>query len=160
MTVARAGWRVGPWPALAWLETTLKLGGVGVGVAALVAAPRDGAHGEARLAQALVLGALALGLLAAIADRVAEREVVGVAFILLSNVGHGCMLAAVALGDVDAHLLAFALLMLAGEAAKLAFLRRSGFRVRDVSPAVVYGLTAGYALGYVALAGLAAAGGA
>jgi hypothetical protein len=100
----------------------------------------------------IVLGLLSVGLVAAIADRIADREIIGVVFVLAMNLGHWCMTVALARdGDLAGHLVAFAGLMLAGDLVKLVFLRTTGFRVRDISPAVVYGLTGTYALGYAAL---------
>ncbi|MFP5451758.1 MAG: hypothetical protein ACLGG9_08405 [Thermoleophilia bacterium] len=147
-------WRVADWGPLGWIETVLKLGGVAVGVAALLATLGESADGPsgARLAQVIVLGLLSVGLVAAIADRIADREIIGVVFVLAMNLGHWCMTVALARdGDLAGHLVAFAGLMLAGDLVKLVFLRTTGFRVRDISPAVVYGLTGTYALGYAAL---------
>ncbi len=159
MSGSARAWHVGRWPALAWAETALKALGVGVGVAALLTAldaPVDGAGG-ARLVAVVILAVLSLGLVAAIADRVAEREVVGVVFILAMNVGHWCMTVALARDEVAGFLVAFAALMLAGDLVKLAFLARSGFTVRAVPRTVVYGLTASYAVAYAALILLGAA---
>jgi hypothetical protein len=139
---------------LGWAETALKGAGVLVGVGALLAAldrEPDGASG-ARLAAVVILALLSLGLVAGIADRLRDREVVGFAFILAMVAGHLAMTVALARdAGLGGALAAFAALMLAGDLVKLAFLRRTGFRVRAVPPAVVYGLTAAYAAGYVAL---------
>lgn len=147
-------WRVGDWGALGWLETALKWAGAVVGVGALVTAlgePVDGASGV-RLAQVVVLGVLSAGLLAALADRWLEREVIGMAFIPAMLAGHVCMTVALARDDgLGSLLVAFAALMLAGDLVKLVFLATSGFRVRDVPPGAVYGLTGAYAAGYAAL---------
>jgi hypothetical protein len=151
---ARGPWRVGEWGPLGWLETALKAGGVGVGVAALLTAlerPVDGPEGL-RLAQVILLGVLSAGLVAAIADRVVEREVIGMAFIPLMLAGHVCMTVALARdGDLGGFVVAFGALMLAGDLVKLAFLATSGFRVRDLPRAAVFGLTGAYAAGYAAL---------
>jgi hypothetical protein len=150
----RPAWHVGDWGPLGWAETALKSAGVLVGIGALLAAldgDRDGASG-ARLAAVAILGVMSLGLVAGIADRLASREAVGFAFILAMVAGHVAMTVALARdGDLAGALAAFAALMLAGDLVKLVFLRTTGFRVRDLPPAVVYGLTTAYALGYVAL---------
>lgn len=150
----RPAWRVGDWGLLGWLETALKAAGVLVGVGALLASldgPVDGPSGV-RLAQVVVLGVLSAGLLAGIADRLLEREVVGVVFVPAMVVGHVAMTVALARdGGLGDALVAFAALMLAGDLVKLAFLATSGFRVRDLPPGAVYGLTGAYAAGYVAL---------
>lgn len=159
MSTPPPAWHVARWSGLAWAETALKSLGVGVGIAALLTAldvPADGAGG-ARLAAVVILVVLSLGLVAAIADRVADREVVGVVFILAMNAGHWCMTVALMRDAVAGLLLAFAALMLAGDLVKLAFLARSGFTVRTVPRGVVYGLTGAYAVGYAVLILLAAA---
>ncbi len=111
----------------------------------------DGAAG-ARLVQVVVLAVLCLGLIAAIADRLADREIVGVAFILGMNLGHIAMLVAlVRSADVGGPLVAFCGLMLAGDLVKLVFLATTGFTVRSVPRAAVYGLVGAYVIGYAAL---------
>ncbi len=153
-TAERPAWHVGDWGTLGWLETALKLGGIGVGVAALIAALGRAAEGPggARLAEVVILGLLALGLVAAIADRLAEREIVGMAFILAMNAGHIAMLVALARDAEAGTLLAvFAALMLAGDLVKVVFLATTGFTVRSVPRAAVYGLTGAFAAGYAAL---------
>ncbi len=147
-------WHVGDWGPLGWLETALKAGGVGVGIAALISATGSSAEapGGARLAEVIVLGVLCLGLLAAIADRYADRETIGMVFILGMNAGHIAMLIALARdADVGGLLVAFATLMLAGDLVKLVFLATTGFTVRSVPRAAVYGLVGAYVAGYVAL---------
>lgn len=149
------GWRAADWGPLGWAETLLKGAGLIVGAGALVAAGAaglpDGADG-ARLAQVVILGVLSIGLVAAIADRIVEREVVSTAFILLMNGGHWSMVVALAgSAGVGETLLAFAALMLAGDLVKLAFIARTGYRVRDLPRRTLVGLTAAYALGYAAL---------
>ncbi len=150
----RPGWHVGEWGALAWAETALKSAGVLVGIAALLTAldrEPDGAGG-ARLVAVVILAVLSLGLVAGIADRLAGREAVGFAFILAMVAGHVAMTVGLARdGGLEGFLAAFAALMLAGDLVKLVFLRTTGFRVRDIPPAAVYGLTSAYVAGYVAL---------
>ncbi|MGE0029322.1 MAG: hypothetical protein AB7O78_02270 [Thermoleophilia bacterium] len=145
---------MGEWGPLGWAETALKTAGILVGIAALLTAlgrASDGASG-ARLAAVVILAVLSLGLVAGIADRVAGRELVGLLFILGMVAGHVAMTVALARdGGLGGYLAAFAGLMLAGDLVKLVFLRTTGFRVRSVAPAVVYGLTASYAAAYVVL---------
>lgn len=151
---ARAGWRVGEWGALGWAETVLKSAGAGVGIAAALTAlgqPSDGPGGM-RLAQVLLLAALSVGLLAGVADRVLEREVVGMVFIPFLLAGHVGMTVALARDPgADTALVAFAVLMLAGDLLKLVFLTTTDFRVRDLPRGAVIGLTSAYAAGYAAL---------
>jgi hypothetical protein len=157
MTNARPAWHVDSWPALAWLETAVKLVALGVGVDALLRATGGSPDfGAGRIAQIVILALLCLGLVAAIADRLANREIVAMIFVVLNNIGHLAMLAALIVHtDTDGHLVLFASLMLAGDLIKLVFLATSGFTVRDVSPTVLYGLVSGYVVGYATLVLLA-----
>ncbi len=146
-------WHVARWPLLAWLETAIKLGAIAVGVVALVQALSRGSFGlpgGLRLVQLIVLAVLSLGLLAAIFDRLAEREVVAMVFVLLNNLGHwGMVVALVTTAGPGSLLPIFAGLMLLGDAVKLVFLRVHDFQVRDTPQTVLYGLTSIYVVGYL-----------
>lgn len=99
-----------------------------------------------------MLAVLCLGLLAAIADRYIGREIVGMVFIVGMNVGHLAMLIALARdAGLGGFLVAFALLMIAGDLVKLVFLATTGFRVRSTPPAAVYALVGAYLAGYAVL---------
>lgn len=146
------GWHVAKWSQLAWLETILKAGALAIGSAALISALGQGVWalpGGLRLAQMIVLGILALGLLAAIADRLRGREIVAMIFVVFNNLGHwGMLIALAARSGPGAALAAFAALMLAGDLVKLVFLKTSGFTVPNTPRAVLYGLTGVYVAGY------------
>jgi len=149
------GWHVAKWPPLAWLETIVKLAAIVIGIAALAQALSVGTFGlpsGLRLAQLIILALLSLGLVAAIFDRLAEREIVAMVFVLLNNLGHWGMVVALASEPgPGALLIAFAGLMLAGDLVKLVFLRVHDYSVRDTPPAVLYGLTSAYAVGYLVI---------
>jgi hypothetical protein len=148
-------WYVGDWPPLAWAETALKLVAIVFGIVALVQAISAGAFAlpsGPRLAQFLVLAFLSLGLLVAIFDRLAEREIVAMIFVILNNLGHWGMVVALATRPGPGWLLvSFAGLMLLGDLVKLAFLKAHDFSVRDTPRAVLYGLTSVYIVGYLAI---------
>jgi uncharacterized membrane protein YidH (DUF202 family) len=158
MTTSRPAWHVASWPALAWLETAVKLVALGVGVDAFVRAGGGSPDfGAGRVAQIAILGVLCLGLLAAIVDRLANREIVAMGFVVLNNLGHLAMLTALVMhAGTDGHLVLFASLMLAGDIIKIVFLKTSNFTVRDTPAAVLFGLTSAYVVGYAALIALAA----
>jgi hypothetical protein len=150
---ANRRWHVAPWPPLAWLETVIKLAAIVVGIVAFVQALSRGVFGlpgGIRLAQVVVLGLLALGLVAAILDRLQERELVAMAFVILNNLGHwGMVVALTSQPGPGALLAAFSALMLAGDAVKLVFLRLHDFTVRHTPRAVLFGLTSLYVVGYL-----------
>jgi hypothetical protein len=145
---------VARWPALARLETGVKLLALGMGLLALGQALETGVFGlpaGLRLVQFVILVVLSLGLVAAIFDRLAEREIVAMVFVLLNNLGHWGMVVALASEPGPGGLLVgFGLLMLAGDLIKLVFLKVHRFSVRDTPPVVLYGLTLFYVVGYLA----------
>jgi len=145
-------WYVAQWPPLAWLETVIKLVAIGVGVAAFVGVLSKGdwaLPSGLRLAQAIVLALLSLGLVTAIFDRLAEREVVAMIFVILNNLGHwGMVLALASESGPGGALVAFCALMLAGDLVKLFFLKVHDFTVRETPRSVLYGLMLSYVVGY------------
>ena len=151
---APRGWHVARWGPLGWTETGLKLAAAAVGVIALIVALQDPIDwaGPARGAQVGILGALAIGLTFAIADRIIEREIVSMVVILILVAGHWCMVVALETSnEVEALLAIFAGLMLVGELVKLGFLANSDFRVRDLPRGLLFALTGIYAAGYLLL---------
>lgn len=153
--ITRKTWHVASWPPLAWLETVVKLAALTLGIVALGQALSGGAFalpGGLRLAQFIILAFVSLGLVAAIFDRLIEREIVAMAFVVINNLGHWGMVAALASKPGPGGLLpAFAGLMLLGDLVKLVFLRVHDFSVRDTPKTALYGLTLAYVAGYAIL---------
>jgi hypothetical protein len=150
---AARGWHVADWPALAWLETGIKLLAIVAGIVALVHVLVSGSLRlpmDLRLVQLVALAVVSLGQVAAILDRYLEREVVSMVFVLLNNLGHWGMVVALVSRPGPGWLLpAFALLMLAGDAVKLVFLRLYDFQVRNTPRVLLFGLTSFYIVGYL-----------
>ena len=148
-------WHVATWPLLAWLETVVKLAGICTGIAALIEAATGGGLGMpegARLAQFIIMVVLSIGLIAAIFDRIIEREIVAMLFVLVNNVGHWSVVIALAADDVPTTLIVtFGILLLVGDLLKLAFLATTNFTVRQIPRSVLYGLTIAYVVGYSSL---------
>jgi hypothetical protein len=146
-------WYVAQWPTLAWLETIIKLVAIALGILVLIQALVGGTFalpGGLVMAQLIILAFLSLGLVAAILDRLVEREIVAMVFVILNNLGHWGMVIALFTNPGPGVLLpAFAALMLAGDMVKLVFLRVHDFAVRDTPPAVLFGLTSAYVVGYL-----------
>ncbi len=151
-------WHLAKWPLLAWLETTIKLIAF---IVALIALKQTLNHGDYATPQGLGLVQvsiqviLSLGLVVAIFDRWIEREVVSMLFVIPNNVTHwGIVLVLFSTGNTKPlnygtlWLIAFFSLMLLGDLVKLCFLKRHNFSVRDTPPALLYGLTLVYVLGY------------
>lgn len=145
-------WHIAQWPPLAWIETAIKALALVIGIVALVGALSQGAFAMPaglRLAQFIVLAFLSLGLVTAIFDRLIEREVVAMIFVVFNNLGHWGMVAALASQPGPGSLLvAFCALMLMGDLVKLIFLKVHDFQVRDTPRAALFGLTSVYIVGY------------
>jgi hypothetical protein len=140
------------------LETTVKAVAFACAYAALTVADGPTAMPSGtRLAILILLAVAEAGLLLAIGDRWIEREITAAVFVVFNNAAHLSMMLAVARDVGNGWILAFALLMLAGELVKIVFLRTTGFTVRDAGTGVLVGLTAGYAAVYGAVAVLALA---
>ena len=151
----RAAWHVARWGTLGWIETGIKSIAFLCAYAALATSITTGwstPHGV-RVAEVVLIGVAALGLLAAIGDRLLEREVVAMVFVVFNNLAHLALLASLLTTAGPGRLLtAFAVLMTCGELVKIRFLRSTGFTVRNTPGWIVIGLTTAYALVY-ALAG-------
>lgn len=125
------GWHVDRWPPLAWLQTAIKLAAIILGIVAGVLVLSSGTlalPAGLRLAQLIILVILSLGLVAAILDRLAGREIVAMVFALLNNLGHWGMVISLATSPGLGWMLpAFAALMLLGDLVKLVFLKIHDF---------------------------------
>lgn len=146
-------WHVGSYEPLAWAETAIKAAAFVVAYVAFVQALQrtlhapDGIH----LVELGFLGVAELGLLAAIGDRLVERELIAVGFVVLNNVAHlGMLYALLAVPGPGGLVSLFCLLMLTGEIMKIAWLRTTHFTVREFSALIVQGLVVAYAGVYLA----------
>lgn len=146
-------WRVAPWPRLAWLQMGIKLAAIVIGVVALAQALAEGRFGlsaDLRLVQLGALGLRSIGLLAILWDRCLEREVLSLVFVLLNILGHAGMIVALTTRPGPGWLLlAFAVVMLAGEALNLALLRIEDLRIRNTPRAALFGLVSCYIVCYL-----------
>jgi hypothetical protein len=150
-TAPNPKWLLARWSGLAWLETVVKLAALSCAMVALIrtSGTTPSFPSDLALVQWITLLVLALGLLVAIYDRLLEREIGAMVFVIINILGHWGMLFALTRQPGPGWLLPlFAGLMLLGDLVKLIFLRTSDFRVRDTPKSVLYGLTAIYAAGY------------
>ena len=145
-------WHVAHWPPLAWLETGIKLVALGIGMGTAVAAlsaPNFSLPNGLRLVQFIILIVLSLGLIAAIFDRIADREIIAMGFVVLNNLGHwGMVLVLASADDVSRAIWLFAGLMLLGDLVKIWFIKTENFTVRDFPQRTLYILTGVYIVGY------------
>jgi hypothetical protein len=151
-----AAWHVARWGPLGWIETGVKSCGFLCAYLALASSITTGwsTPRGVRVVELALIGTATVGLLAAIGDRMLEREIVAMVFVCFNNLAHLALLASLFTTAGPGHLLtAFAVLMTCGDLVKIQFLRSTGFTVRHAHASTVIGLTAAYALVY-ALAAL------
>ena len=148
---AEGGWHVGEYGRLGWVETGVKAAAFLVAYTAFAHALDRELHSPSgiKIFELALLGVAELGLLAAIGDRLIEREITAMGFVLFNNAAHlGMLYALLVLPGPGGLLSVFCGLMLGGEVTKIVWLRTTEFTVREVAPMVVQGLVVGYAVVY------------
>jgi hypothetical protein len=144
-------WHFADYGALGWAESGVKAVAFLAAYVAFAHALGRSLHSPSgiRVLELALIGVAELGLMAAIGDRVIERELFAMGFVLCNNLAHiGMLYALLAIPGPGLLLSAFCALMLGGELIKLTWLRTTEFTVRDVAPTVVQGLVLGYAILY------------
>jgi hypothetical protein len=147
-------WRIERPLPLGAVETVLKLPAVVMGIVVLVRALGDDVSFPegSRLAQWVMMVVLCVGLVAAVGDRLTEREVGAMAFIGPNLAAHLGVLVGLmtdgALGDLLVPCLG---LYLVGDGVKLVAIGTGELRVDRASPAVLAALTGVYVAGYLAI---------
>lgn len=145
-------WYFAKYPALAWVETVIKAAAMLIGIAALAAALGNGSFAlptGVRFVELTVMAILAIGLVAAIFDRLLDREIVAMVFVLFNNLAHwGIVASLLLLREANPYLVPFCALMAVGDMVKTIFIKAHSFQVRDIPQFILFGLTAIYLLGY------------
>lgn len=130
-TTQSQGWHVANWGLWGWIETVLKLVGIGAGFLAFFgtsSAAEMMIGGNPNLAAVILLGLLTLGLAAAVFMRVMQKEIISLIFSILNALGHaGVLIALLRAPDQQTLLLIFAVFFVLGELAKQRFLAISGY---------------------------------
>jgi hypothetical protein len=145
-------WHVGDYGPLGWAETAVKAVAFVCAYIALAHALDRTLHAPTgiRIVELVLIGVAELGLIAALGERLIEREAIAMGFVVFNNAAHlGMLYALLAVPGPGGLVSLFCGLMLTGEAIKLVWLRTSEFRVREIAPLVVQGLVAAYAVVYL-----------
>jgi hypothetical protein len=148
---ADRAWHVGEYGLLGWAETALKAAAFVCAYVAFGQALGRSLHSPngIHVAELLLIGVAELGLLAAIADRLAEREAIAMGFVCFNNAAHlGMLYALLALPGPGGLVSLFCGLMLGGEAVKLVWLEEHQVTMRGLSTLALQALVGGYALIY------------
>jgi hypothetical protein len=130
-TTQSQGWHVANWGLWGWIETGLKLIGIGAGFLAFFgssSATEMIVGGNPNLAAVILLALLTLGLFAAVFMRVMQKEIISLIFSILNVLGHaGILIALLRQPDQQTLPLIFAGFFVLGELAKQRFLAISGY---------------------------------
>jgi hypothetical protein len=148
---ADRAWHVGEYGLLGWAETALKAAAFLIAYAAFAQALGRSFHSPngIHVAELALLAVAELGLLAAIGDRLTERETIAMVFVCFNNAAHLAMLyALLAVPGPGGLVTLFCALMLGGEAVKLVWLEEHRVTMRGLSTLALQALVGGYALIY------------
>lgn len=134
---AKGRWYVAPMGRLEWIETALKVLAMAVAFVTVATtfqpgeglARPDGAAGT----QSRILFWMAVGLAFAIIDRLQQRELVSIVFVVVNDLAHWAMYVSFMSGLTAAPpVVAYCGLMIAGDLAKIAFFATSRYTVRGI----------------------------
>jgi len=149
---AEHSWHIGDYHPLAWAETAVKAVAFVVAYVAFVHALDRGLHSPSgvRIAELALLGVAELGILLTIVDRVLERELIAIGFVLFNNAAHASMLYALLAIPCPGCLLSlFCALMLGGEVIKLRWLHQERPPLRQLTLMAAQALVVAYAAIYL-----------
>jgi len=145
-------WHIGTHHPLAWAETAVKAVAFVIAYIAFVHALDRGLHSPSgiRIVELALLGAAELGILLTIVDRVLERELIAVGFVLFNNAAHASMLyALLAVPGPGGLLSIFCALMLGGELIKWRWLDKTRPNLRQLSLMAAQAFVVAYAAVYL-----------
>ena len=145
-------WHIGDYHPLAWAETAVKAIAFVVAYVAFVHALDRGLHSPSgvRIAELVLLGAAELGIVLTIVDRVLERELNAVGFVVFNNAAHASMLyALLAVPGPGGLLSIFCALMLGGELIKWRWLHEERPPMRQLSFMAAQAFVVAYAAIYL-----------
>lgn len=146
------GWYVAPMDRLEYLETALKI--IAIVIAAVTFITSFQAEELARPAgpagiQSRILMWMALALAVAVLDRLQQRELVSVFFVIFNDLAHWAMYLSLMSGLGSAiPVVLYAGFMMAGDVVKMVFFATSGYTVRGLPKGVILGGVGLFVLGY------------
>jgi hypothetical protein len=138
------GWRTAEWGMWGWIETILKLVGVGAGILAFINSDASASllvGDNPHLAALVVLVLLTLGAFLQLAVRFVQRETVSFGFAILNVLGHlGLLIAVLRVPDQPTLALVFGASYVLGQIVKLQFLRTTGHTEGGSNSAAMLGI--------------------
>jgi hypothetical protein len=149
---AERTWHVGEHHPLAWAETAVKAVAFVIAYVAFVHALDRGLHSPSgiRIAELALLGVAELGIVLTIVDRIIERELIAVGFVVFNNAAHAGMLyALLAIPGPGGLLSLFCAFMLGGELIKWRWLHKTRPSMRELSLMAAQAFVVAYAAIYL-----------
>jgi len=145
-------WRCQRYGPLGWMETVVKALAMGVGIASLQIYNRASRVLTAkRLTQIVLMGLLGGVLLAAIVQRILDKELFALGFIIFQVVAHWIMVLILILSvDPGAYIFVYVFLMILGEFIKLCFLGLAeNIEVKFLTRPILFGISIGFVIFYI-----------
>jgi len=154
----KGGWHVAPMGWLEWLETGLKAAAMAIAFVLIARAIASGAlsfsAGSADM-QARILRWMAIALAIAIVDRLQQREITSIVFVVVNDLAHWSMYLALLNGlSPAAPVVAFCALMAAGDVTKIVFFSTTGYTVRGLPRPLLIGGVVAFVVGYLVILAL------
>ena len=146
-----SSWHFYNWTFLGWLETGVKVVALIIGIQTFYLScvlqiwmiPSG-----IQLIQWIFLGILSLGILAAIYNRLQNKEIISMIFVLFNNLGHWGMFLALTRNAGWAILPIFSFLMMMGDLIKVIFLKQQHYTEKNIPSNIFIKLTIIFAVGY------------
>ena len=149
---SKGGWHVAPMSRLEWLETVLKMVAMVVAFvtfARVFDAGRMSAPADSTGIQSRILFWMAVGLAFAIVDRLQQREVFSIGFVVVNDLAHWAMYLSFMSGlSHVAPVIVYCALMMAGDLAKIAFFTTSKYTVRGIPKPLLLAGVAAFVVAY------------
>ena len=145
-------WHIGDYHPLAWAETAVKAVAFVVAYVAFVHALDRSLHSPSgvRILELVLLGVAELGILLTIVDRVLERELIAMGFVVFNNAAHASMLYALfAVPGPGGLLSIFCAFVLGGELIKWRWLHETRPALRQLSLMAAQAFVVAYAAVYL-----------
>lgn len=148
----RTSWHVAPMAPLEKLETGLKV--IAIVIAAAVFFQTRWASGGTEVAGSLaiqtrIVRVMAIGLAIAILDRLQQRELVSITFVVFNDLAHWGMYFALASGLASTvGVVAYCAFMMAGDIAKIVFFATTDYTVRRAPKPLLLAGVAAFVVAY------------
>jgi len=145
-------WRCQRYGPLGIMETLVKLIAIGVGIASLSKySNADRILHSLRIVQIVFMGIVGAVLVAMIVQRVLDKELFALGFIVVNVIGHWIMVLILILSnDPGAFIFTYAFLMVLGEFIKICFLfLAENIEVKFLTKPILFGLSAFFVIAYL-----------